>query len=325
MNILKCTLILAFISLMSAGRLSAAAGSTGGQLLEIIPDARTAALSGAFCGLADDVHCISVNPAGLGLIEHTEISISNNRLYQGVSHQYAALAYSLRDMMTSNVYSLGAFGFSFAFLDSGAIPGRDINGQPTASYAERDRLTTIAYGKNIYHHEGFGDICAGVSAKFLTEEVKSYEAQNSCYDTGILWQNPTGRLSAGMSFQNMGGTLRYFGQRVDAPARVTAGVSGFLLHDTLCLTGDAIRPQSSDIFYRLAAEFSVTNAIVLRAGYDSQRSDGPGLSTGAGIVLHDVDVFFFYAHEFDIHYAFITSDDVGDAHRLTLTFKLGAD
>lgn len=323
---MKKLVTLVIVSLLFvASSAYAAAGSTGAQLLEIIPDARTAALGGTFCGLADDVHCLSVNPAGLGLIEHTEISISNNRLYQGVSHQYAAMAYSLRDMMTSNIYSLGAFGFSFSFLDSGSIPGRDVNGNASASYAERDRQTTIAYGKNVFHHDWFGDLCAGVSAKFLTEEVKTYEAQNSCYDGGLLWQTPTGRINAGMSFQNMGGSLRYAGQRIDAPARMVMGVSSFLMNDTLCVSGDIVRPQGADMSYRLGTEYYVTNALVLRAGYDSQRSDGSGISTGAGIALKDVDVFFFYAHEFDIHYAFIASGDLGDAHRLTLTFKLGAD
>jgi hypothetical protein len=301
------------------------AGTTGGQLLELMPDARSGGMGEAFCGVADDANCLFYNPAGLGDINWIEIPLASNQIFGGVNHQFIGLAYSLRDFRSLNVDDLGTLAGGYSELSSGDIDNYTVLGTRTGTYNVKDKLITLAYGKAILDGEESGRLLAGASIKLLSENIAGYTADNTVYDAGVLWHLPSSGLSLGLTAQNMGSKLSYSQSSFDPPSLIKAGAGYKTLNDSLVLAFDVNNPNQGDLFYNLGGEYYLLKALAVRAGYNS-RSSQSGISFGFGVNIEQLDfLFLMYARELTIDYAFIPMGDLGNTQRISLVLKLGAD
>jgi long-subunit fatty acid transport protein len=300
-------------------------GTTGAQVLQIAPDARSAAMGGTYVAIADDIHCLHYNPAGLGTIMYNEFPFSDIQLSEGVHLQYAGIAYSLRDARAANVNELGAVAAAYTSLDSGDIVGRNIAGAATGSFKVKNQMVTLGYGKPILQSETLGSVKAGVVTNLIGEKISDSEFNNIAFDAGALWQLPSQSLSLGLAFQNIGNSASYAAEKFDLPATVRAGIAYRTLNDAFLLGFDIVSPSYSSTGYSIGGELALTKALVLRGGYQSLADQGTGVSTGVGIVLKQASYMFLFAQEIRIDYAFVPYGDLGDTHRLTLLLKLGAD
>lgn len=302
------------------------AGTTGANILEIAPDARTTAMGEAFSAIADDAYGIYYNPAGLGTLRHTEIAFANNSALQGIRHQHIAFAYSLRDVRTENVLSLGTLAVTFTDLNSGSMTGRDEAGADTGDFTVRDQVFTLAYGKPVYDSETAGTFYLGAAGKFIDEALSDARYQHNVIDAGALWQMPDSLFSLGVAAQNLGGRLGYHSHSFDPPTAYRAGIGFRDALNGFTADIDVINPIHGKMMFGAGGEYRLLNsALALRAGYNSRADQGMGLSAGIGLLLRQVDVMFFYARDVAIDYAFVPYGDLGDMHRISLTLKLGAD
>ena len=295
-------------------------GTTGAQILEIVPDARGAAMGGAFTGIADDASSIYHNPAGLGTIYHTEASFFSTKWFEGMNFQSIGFVYSLRDVRTLNVWDMGTLALSLTSFRSGNLTGRDINGAPTGNFSARDEYITLSYGKAVAGNAETGKVMLGLNTKFVTEELKGRKTDSLAFDAGALWQTASRGLSFGAALQNIG-------SHPDGrfPLNYKAGVSYKTPDGRFLLASDINRPEYSDVWFSAGAEHFVANALALRAGYTSQDNQGCGFTTGVGLVFREVDIMFMYAREIEISYAFVPYGDLGDTHRLAFLVKLGVE
>ena len=76
------------------------AGTTGAQILDTIPNARPASMGNAYAASAGNSGSVFYNPAGIALIDHLQIPLSQNRLFDGIIHEYLGLIYGLKDIKT---------------------------------------------------------------------------------------------------------------------------------------------------------------------------------------------------------------------------------
>jgi hypothetical protein len=299
------------------------ADTSTAQILELIPDARTGAMGNTFCGVADDVHCLFYNPAGLGTFRHNELTVSNNSLVEGIVHQNISFAYSLRDMVAANVADLGTIAAGITTLDSGDMQKRDINGNNTGTFSLKDQVLWLSYGKQVLASSIAGNIFVGINSKFLTEDVDSIKYTDVCGDVGILWKAAYRPLSAGIAYQNIGPKMRYLQSEYNLPQTIKAGIA--YSYKSLSTAIDVSVPQSARMNFSLGTEYPLANAFVIRAGYNSRLDEGIGLTCGIGMYLKEVDMFFMYARAVEINYAFIPYGDLGSMQRISIVFKLGAD
>jgi len=295
--------LLLLTSLLTAPLL-AASGTSGGQIVEIIPDARSAAMGGAYCAVGDDTSCLSYNPAGIGQIRHTEILLSNVQLPADVQYQHVTCAYSLRDIRSVTLNEPGTLAIGFSFLDSGHMIARDTSGNSLGTFSERDCVLSVAYAKPLYRDQVRGSVLAGVNMQFVSEEILEKTSKNTCTDAGILWMSPSNVYSAGLALQNAGREFGYSEEQFGSPET-------FMADDRKTL--------------HFGTEYLTARALVLRAGFENSRDEGNGITLGGGILLNELDIFFWYAHEVSIDYAFISTGDLGTTHQLSLVLKLGAD
>jgi hypothetical protein len=299
-----------------------ARGPAGANILGLIPDARTTAMGETFCAIADDINAVYYNPAGLAGITHTEIPAVNNiKLLNGVNLQSVGLALSLRDVRASNLEDLGTAALTQSRLDYGDIQGRDENGASTGLLTASDQVTVVSYGRCLYRDEGAGNIMAGINAKNVLEKTTFSSYRNTVYDAGLLWALPFANICAGIVSQNCGGKMNYGTDSFNPPRNIKCGVSWKKPGFTAGL--DVNLPYGADPAYSFGVEYLSMNSLFLRAGYNSARNGA--FSAGFGISVKEMDVLFWYLRELTFDYAFLPSSDLGDVHRISVTFKIGAD
>lgn len=67
-------------------------GTSGAQFLKIGPGARPAGMGEAFAGVADDIHSVYYNPAGLANLRRVEAAAMHESRFQGVNYDFAAVS-----------------------------------------------------------------------------------------------------------------------------------------------------------------------------------------------------------------------------------------
>src|ERR1035438_3781461 len=91
-------------------------GTSGAEFLKIGPGARPVGMGEAFTGVADDIHAIYWNPAGLGTLKNAEITGMHMQYFQSIQYEFAAFAYPTRDH--------GTWGFAVTNLHTDNIDRR---------------------------------------------------------------------------------------------------------------------------------------------------------------------------------------------------------
>jgi hypothetical protein len=318
--------IVSIIAGAYAPHVFAAGGTTGAQVLSIVPDARSAALGKTFVGVADNINSLFYNPAGLAQITNMEVPMAKNYVMDDVDQQYAGFATNLRNVRTTNVKSMGTLAANYMTLETGNIVSRNDAGVAGPNFKAKDELITIGYGKLFYESSTAGSFMGGVSMKMYKEEIQNEDSQGQAFDVGTLWKAPGERMYIGLALQNAGPQNKFLTEKYDLPSVVALGFSGGMFDNACIIAVDFKKPIHDSLTYSTGVEYWFNHTIALRLGYDSSTVDaGNGLSAGFGVCLLQTDVFFVYASEIDLDYAFVPYGDLGDSHRLSLLFKIGAD
>jgi hypothetical protein len=278
----------------------------------------------AFCAVANDAHAIYYNPAGLADVPHYEIPLSNNSWFQGINQQSIGIAYNLHDVRTENLEELGTIAFSMNTLDYGDLKGMNAAGVSTGDFDAEDQVMTLSYGRALLDLPETGRILAGLSGRMITQDIDSKKWTHYTFDAGALWRLPGNPFSLGLALQNFGGKLGYEDESFDAPLNLKAGAAYHPAND-LTLAADVNSPANADLYFAIGGEYNLMNTLALRLGYNTRSDQGMGLTAGFGVMLKQVDIEFMYFREIDIDYAFVPYGDLGDAHRVTLNLKFGAD
>ena len=299
-------------------------GTTGAQILEVMPDAKTAAMGDTYSGLNGEIGCLYYNPAGLATVKNVEYTCSNEQ-WQGMTNQYMGMAYSLHDVRSSNLIDLGTLAVAFSDLNSGQINGMDANGNPTGSFTARDQLLIFSYAKTIYEQESIGQFAAGSSTKFVTEEISDNNTKATAFDAGLLWKMPVYNACVGLTRQNMGSSMQYEEESFALPSNTKLSASAKALYGALTMNVDLNMPDASQQTYNFGTEYNFMDTLYLRLGYNNKYSYTSGITTGIGMSIKQLDVLFLYASEVRIDYAFIPNSELGNVNKLSITMKIGAD
>ena len=137
-------------------------GTTGAQILEITPDARSLGMGGAYTAVANDGGAAFYNPAGLAAVNHTEISLSRNQLFENIEQAYLGYVYSLQDIKMVNIQDPGTFSATWNAISTGDIPGRDAQGNLTRNFTVENNVLSFAYGKTVSETDIACKFMAGV-------------------------------------------------------------------------------------------------------------------------------------------------------------------
>lgn len=313
-----CLLLLLCIPVVLFGQFSRV-GTSAAQFLKFPADARTAALGGATTGTYGDVSSMHWNPSGIASIRGVATYFSHASLYADISYNFAGAAFGL-----SEGSSLGVGAF---YLDSGEMEQTTIE-RPDgtgAFFKVRSYCFNVSYAR--YMTEW---LMAGVSLKYIREEIWHESAQSVALDIGSTLETGFYGVRFGISISNFGTDMQMIGDDLKfnhtfngntiergaglstdtwpLPVTIRAGMSLDVLGGSnqifenethrVSVLAAYNEPNDSDPRGNYGLEYCWDNTLFARAGY-YQNYDAARLSFGLGVKF-DVSGFGF-----KLDYAFV--------------------
>jgi hypothetical protein len=281
-------------------------GTVAAKFLNLGVGPRGNAMGGAFTSVASDVSALYWNPAGVAGLADRQAMFSHAELFQDLDIRlnYVALAIPAGDV--------GTFGVSVTALDFGSM---DV----TTEYypdgiGETFSANSYAFGLS-YARRLTEDFAAGITVKYIREEIQQSVASGIAFDVGTVFTTPFYGVKFSSIITNYGSKMQMAGEdllvrhdpdptregnneTVDAyyktdpfelPLRLQIGLSKeleLIEGQRLTLAVDATHPSDNAEYVNTGAELSLFHDLIaLRAGYrtlfleDSQE----GLTLGLGI------------------------------------------
>ena len=289
-------------------------GTSGAQFLKISPSARAAAMGGAYSALCDDAYAVYFNPGGLGFLREVETVATRNSYFQGITHNFGAVAAPLLAWTDSRRArnELGAAAFSVTSLTVDGIERRGVveTDDPTDTFGASDFAYALGYGLPLSERLG-----VGVTLKALNQRLDAAHATSFAADAGALYRNDRLSLSGGL--RNAGTRVRFASASDPLPLLFYAG-AGYRLSESWLLAADLSLPRDHRAGFSFGLEhrrmFSEELGAAVRGGYDSSNTDAEGLTglgLGAGV--------YFRRVQFD--FAWLPYGDLGNTFRYSLLVR----
>jgi hypothetical protein len=310
---LRCapTLLLSLALLFSSSFLFAFgkdnAGTSGAAFLKIGPGARPVGMGEAFTGVADDIHAIYWNPAGLATLKHAEITGMHMQYFQMIQYEFAAIAIPTAEN--------GTWGVAITNLHTDNIDRRtEDTDEPIGQFSASDNAYWLSYGRRLNSR-----LSIGANAKYVHQNLDSVIASAYAADGGILYETDWHDLRLGASVQNLGSKVKFQNESDPLPLTIRAGASAPLLSRKLLASSDVIIPRDHQVGLALGGEYQgrlkESVGYTLRSGYrtDSDVDGFKGVSLGAGLVIGRT--------AFD--FAWVPFGDLGNSYRFGLHVKFG--
>jgi hypothetical protein len=279
----------------------------GFDFLRTLVGARPSAMAGAFIAIPGDIHNIVYNPAGLAAINKRQGTLTY--LNHLLDFQSGFLAYA-------HPVSKGALAIGLHFFDFGQFEGKDENNLDTGEFGANSIALSLGYSRIV-----FKNLSIGGSAKYIRFQIDKLTESALAADFGVMYSIPSEGLNIGLGIFNLGTTTSAFfqdGIKDKLPLNLQLGASKRLEHLPLLLSGALVKFVEESLDFRIGGEFSLTEELVLRLGYNSVGQDQKvdtdkdrlaGVSLGLG----------FKVNAFNLDYSFSSFGQVGSLNRISLT------
>ena len=283
-------------------------GTSGAVFLKIGPGARPAAMGEAFTGVADDIHSIYWNPAGLARLRNPELTAMHMQWFQNVNYEYAAFAFPTKEQ--------GTWGFAVTNLHTDDLQRRTEDTETSlGNFSSSDSAYWLSYGRAVTDK-----LSLGANAKFIRQVLDSTSANAYASDWGVLYDTQWKTLKLGASIQNVGSKVKFVNESDPLPMTGRAGASIQVIEGRMLLSSDVIAPRDHQVGLALGTEYrqkvSGDVRLIGRGGYrtDSDVKNGlTGVSAGGGIQMGRV--------AFD--FGWVPFGELGSTYRYALHVKFG--
>ncbi len=288
--------------------LPAQAQETGLNFLRIGTNASASAMGDAQVASSRDAFSTYWNPAGLAVTSLNSADVSH-RIWIGDLRTY--------DMAAR--FQLGrkaGVGLAVTATDSGDLEAREMPGEPEGFFTAQFISVGLSYGRRI------GPLRAGVTVKYLSEQIFENEATGYAFDAGVQLGVLRDLVRFGAALQNLGKMSKLEREATELPRTLRAGVALFPFHiiaedDGTALLDVTLATEISHLFpgeiTRLHAGVGLTvlDLLVARLGFITN-DELRDLTFGLG--LHSETLFFDYA------YLPFEGGFEGPGHVLTLSY-----
>jgi len=345
MNLSKHTLrtVIIFILLASTVLAVSKRGTTAASFLEIGIGSRGTAMGNAYVAVVDDVHSLYWNPAGLALMDKSEVSFIQTNWLAGIGFNNISAAFPMG--------SLGTFGaaltsISYGEMDVTTVESPDGTGE---RFESSDLSATLGWGRKFTDRFSFG-----ANVKFIEQRIWNMKASSVAVDLGTNFRTQFRDLRVGMSVTNFGNKMQLKGDdtlievdiapdqegnnsRINAhldtdywslPLTFRVGVAADVLkipHGKLTLAVDAAHPNNYSESISVGGEFNLMDMAFLRAGQtfylDDKDDDGNDLSQEGFTVGGGVNFLIARNLRFKLDLAYGDWGILSDARRFSLSLQ----
>jgi len=293
-----------FLALAAGSQAHAGAGATGLAFLKLGASARGVAMGDAMTGAIHGAAATFYNPAGLragsSSGRSSDILFMHKEWIQDTRTEFLAARMSL-----GGRHSLGVSVLTNAVSD---IEIRTQPGESQGTFSSRDLGVGLSY---CYEFEP--GLRAGITARYLYEQILVDDAQGAALDAGIQYDGLADGLTVGAVVANLGSMSKFRSEPLKLPALMRAGAAyAFDLPDlssaaVLAADVEHVFAESQPLV-RVGGEWAFKNTFFLRSGYQFG-STGRGLGLGGGIQYG----------VFGVDYGFSRlAEDLGNGHTIAV-------
>jgi len=296
--------LITWISIFSpaaADGISSDAGTTSLNFLKVGVGARAASLGGAFSAVSDDASACFWNPAGLVEAQPLEMFFMHHRFIEDISQSAVGFAFDLHQVR---------LGASMNYFSMGELERRTGNSiVPEGVFTPFDMALGLSAAYRFTE-----DISAGITGRFVHENLDSETAGAVLVDLGLKARTPVPGLAAAVAVRNLGSQLKYELSGYDPPRLISLGAAYQRTlpwsYSSLLVTGQVTFPNDNDTRFSLGTEYGYKDFLFGRVGYRSGL-DYEDVSFGFGVLYRKL--------RFD--YAFVPYSDLGNSHRFSFIYE----
>jgi len=282
-------------------------------------------MAGAFVAVPGDIHNLAYNPAGLTELEpkrHGTATYLNHLL----DFQSGFLAYA-------QPFQKGTIAAGLHFFDYGQLEGKNTSGEPTGNFGANSVAFSVGYAKKFFDSGVLKNLLLGGNGKFIRFQIDNFTSTALALDLGMIYMIPSQQLNIGLAVFNWGTTTSAFIEtKDDLPLNYQIGISKKLAHLPLMYSISLVKFNDEDfdvhvggiddiqingLDLRLGGEFTLTEQLFLRLGYNTVGQDqkvDTGKDRLAGVSLG----LGFKVNSIDVDYSFSSFGEVGSLNRVTL-------
>ena len=281
--------------------LSAQESQTAYNFLRLPVSAHAAALGGDNISLVDDdATLIFQNPALINDVSDRTINLNFMTYMEGAKTASAAFLKAAGER--------GTWGVTAQYMDYGSMKETTADNQELGTFSARD----IAIG-GTFAYALTNELSGGVTAKFITSYIGSYNSLALGVDLGINYYHEDYDLSLSAVARNLGGQFKAYKDDFDRiPLDLQIGATKRIGQSPLRVSATMSRLNDwSEGFGRhfaIGADVLLGQSIYVAAGYNFRRANemkisdaegssahGAGLSIGAGLSLERFKLHVAYA------------------------------
>ncbi len=288
---MKKSVFILLIALISLAAVAQEESQTEYNFLRLPVSAHAAALGGDNITLIeDDEALIFHNPALLSSVSDKTVNLNYMNYMSGANTASAAF--------NRVVGERGSWAVSAQYIDYGTMKEVDENNVQTGEFSARD----ISLG-GYFSYMLSDRFAGGISAKFITSYIGSYNSIGFGVDLGANYYDPDREWSLSLVAKNLGGQLKAYNEEYEKmPIDVQLGVTKRFVGTPFRVSAtfvDLNHPQYKFINHLVVgADILLAETFWIGGGYnfrrasemkiqssDSGSSHGAGLSLGAGLNL----------------------------------------
>lgn len=255
------------VMLMGGVHLFAQEGDEGypGAIFEV-GSARSTGIGNTFVALADAPEAVFFNPAGLGKVNYSNLSLLGSSLRAGAVHSIVSF--------TMPWATYGTFGLTYTGVFGRVTDVKDTLGIPTPGVTAGVTMSgfLLSYGKK------FGFISAGISPKLIFNTLWNTQALGFDVDIGTIFyplklivpKFPYDMVALGLTVKNiLGSGLTYEKEKEHLPRVIKSGVALKFMEDRFSIAADfSLIPWDTITVSKYSGGFEIVPVrnFTLRAG-----------------------------------------------------------
>ena len=298
---MKKGLLVVISVLLSVVRMQAQESQEVYSFLRLPVSAHVAALGGDNITLTDDdATLIFHNPALISGVTDKSINLNFMTYMEGAKTASASFVKAYKERAT--------WGVAAQYMDYGTMKQTTVDNVETGDFSARD----IALA-GTFTYLLSDCISGGVTGRFITSHIASYNSAAVAIDLGVNYQNSERGWSLSAVAKNLGGQIAAYEDDFERiPLDLQLGVTKRLIGSPLRLSATLSRLNNWDQGFikhvAVGADLLLGESIYVAAGYNFRRASemkitdnegesnhGAGLSLGAGLQLERFKLHVAYA------------------------------